>query len=96
MPVPKIDSTDLNYWQTGKGFVVISCVITAFLFLPLPREIVALTAAALLMTSRRMASRQMLGLVDWQLLVLFAGLFIVNKVLVTSGALTFFMTQLAA
>jgi Na+/H+ antiporter NhaD/arsenite permease-like protein len=67
----------------------------AFLFFPIPREIVALAAAALLLTSRRMASRQMLGLVDWQLLVLFTGLFIVNKVLATSGALNYFITHLA-
>jgi Na+/H+ antiporter NhaD/arsenite permease-like protein len=96
MPVPKIDAAGINYWQTIKGCVVLSCVIIVFLFSPLPREIVALTAAALLMASRRMASRQMLGLVDWQLLVLFAGLFIVNKVLATSGILNFFIGHLAA
>ena len=38
----------------------------------------------------------MLGLVDWQLLVLFAALFIVNKVLETSDVLKFFMDYLAA
>ncbi len=95
-PVPRIELTEISYWQTSKGCIVLCCAITAFLFLPLPREIVALTAAALLLTSRRMASRQMLGLVDWQLLVLFAALFIVNKVLATSGVLKFFMDYLAA
>ena len=94
--MPKIESTDISYWQTSKGLVVLCCVIMAFLFLPLPRDIVALTAAALLMTSRRMASRQMLGLVDWQLLLLFAPLFIVNRVIAISGILTFFMDYLAA
>ena len=68
----------------------------AFLLFSIPREIVALAAAALLLTSRRMATRKMLGLVDWQLLVLFAGLFIVNKVLATSGALNYFIAHLAA
>ncbi len=92
----KITSTDINYWQTSKGCIVLCCAIAAFLFLPLPRDIIALTAAALLLTSRRMASRQMLGLVDWQLLVLFAALFIVNKVLETSDVLKFFMDYLAA
>jgi Na+/H+ antiporter NhaD/arsenite permease-like protein len=95
-PVQKITSTNINYWQTSKGCIVLCCAIAAFLFLPLPRDIIALTAAALLLTSRRMASRQMLGLVDWQLLVLFAALFIVNKVLETSGVLKFFMDYLAA
>ncbi|MBN2106469.1 MAG: anion transporter [Deltaproteobacteria bacterium] len=95
-PVPQLDASDMNYWQTGKGLLVLSCVVLAFLFLPFPREIMALAAAALLLTSRRMATRQMLGLVDWQLLVLFAGLFIVNKVLATSGTLHYFIAHLAA
>src|SRR5690606_20719121 len=37
--------------------------------------------------SRRMASREMLGLVDWQLLVLFIGLFIVNDAFARVGAM---------
>ncbi len=41
----------------------------------------ALTAAAVLLTSRRMASRPMLQEVNWHLLVLFAGLLsLVNHV----------------
>jgi Na+/H+ antiporter NhaD/arsenite permease-like protein len=50
-----------------------------------PRELVALTAAALVLMSRRFHSRDMLGLVDWQLLVLFVGLFVVNGALADSG-----------
>jgi Na+/H+ antiporter NhaD/arsenite permease-like protein len=95
-PVPKIHTSDINYWQTGKGLFVLCCVIMAFLLFSIPRDIVALAAAALLLTSRRMATRKMLGLVDWQLLVLFSGLFIVNKVLATSGALNYFTAHLAA
>lgn len=37
----------------------------------------ALAGAGLLLTSRRLHSRRMLGLVDWELLVLFMGLFII-------------------
>lgn len=44
--------------------------------------------------SRRMHSSQMLALVDWQLLVLFAGLFIVNHALAESGWLGSGMDQL--
>jgi Na+/H+ antiporter NhaD/arsenite permease-like protein len=95
-PVPKIHTSAVNYWQTGKGLFVLCCVIMTFLVFSIPREIVALAAAAILLTSRRMATRSMLGLVDWQLLVLFSGLFIVNKVLATSGALNYFMDHLAA
>ena len=56
-------------------------VFVLFLWAPLPREVVALTAAGLLLLSRRLHSHKMLGLVDWQLLVLFVGLFIVNHAL---------------
>ena len=52
--------------------------MAAFLFTPWPREVVALAAAGVLLARREMASREMLGLVDWHLLVLFAGLFVVN------------------
>jgi Na+/H+ antiporter NhaD/arsenite permease-like protein len=62
-------------------------VIGAFLVAPWPREVVALGAAGVLMVSRRMASREMLGLVDWHLLVLFAGLFCVNAAVQQSGML---------
>jgi len=56
-----------------------------FLFAPLPREVVALIGAGLLMTSRKLHSYKMLGLVDWQLLVLFIGLFVVNYALARTG-----------
>jgi Na+/H+ antiporter NhaD/arsenite permease-like protein len=68
----------LDRWQTVKGLSVAAVVFVLFLFSSLPREVVALTAAGLLMLSRKLHSRKMLGLVDWQLLVLFIGLFVVN------------------
>ncbi len=48
---------------------------------------VALVAAGVLLMSGEMASREMLGEVDWHLLVLFAGLFIVNAAVQQSGLL---------
>jgi len=84
-----------NWWQAVKGCLVLAGVLIAFLFLPWPREVVALAAAGVLLASRRMASRETLGLVDWQLLVLFAGLFIVNHALAASGTLTRLMEPLA-
>jgi Na+/H+ antiporter NhaD/arsenite permease-like protein len=45
----------------------------------------ALVCAGVLLLSRRMASREMLALVDWQLLVLFVGLFIVNQAFAHTG-----------
>jgi len=72
-------------WQSAKGIAVAGIVFVLFLFAPLPREVVALVAAGLLMTSRRLHSYKMLGLVDWQLLVLFIGLFVVNHGLSSTG-----------
>jgi Na+/H+ antiporter NhaD/arsenite permease-like protein len=74
-------------WQTAKGLAVVGALMAAFLFTPWPRAVLALSAGALLLTSRRMASRPMLAAVDWHLLVLFVGLFVVNHVVGTSGLL---------
>jgi Na+/H+ antiporter NhaD/arsenite permease-like protein len=46
---------------------------------------VALAGAGVLLVSRQMYSREMLSLVDWPLLVLFIGLFVVNRALAQSG-----------
>lgn len=72
-------------WQTTKGLLVLGAVTLAFLFAPWPREVVALAAAGLLLTSRHTKTRDMLGLVDWQLLVLFIGLFVVHDALAVTG-----------
>ncbi|MCE5231586.1 anion transporter [bacterium] len=85
--VPEPEPTALNPWQTGKGLVILALLVTGFLAGRWPREVLALTAAGLLLASRRMATRRILGLVDWHLLVLFMGLFIVNHALKASGML---------
>lgn len=52
---------------------------------PLPRELSAVAVAAVLLASRRFASRDMLTAVDWPLILLFTGLFIVNDALAATG-----------
>jgi len=79
------DLPPFHRWQSIKGLLVLGGLLVLFLVEPVPRELVALLAAAILMTSRKMASRQVLGLVDWQLLVLFLGLFVVNHAMQESG-----------
>ncbi|MEW5724387.1 MAG: SLC13 family permease [Thermodesulfobacteriota bacterium] len=76
-----------NRWQTTKGLGVIAVLMLAFLASPWPREISALVAAGLLLCSRRMRSHEMLGLVDWQLLLLFTALFTLNSAMKSSGNL---------
>jgi Na+/H+ antiporter NhaD/arsenite permease-like protein len=86
-PLSAVAVPTFSGWQTLKGMAVLSAIVLAFLFAPWPRDIVALAAAGLLLTSRRTSSREMLGLVDWHLLLLFGGLFIVNYALRSSGIL---------
>ncbi len=75
----------LDRWQSAKGLLVACLLLAAFLVVPWPRDLMALAGAGVLLTSRRMHSRRMLGLVDWELLVLFMGLFVVNHALQQTG-----------
>jgi Na+/H+ antiporter NhaD/arsenite permease-like protein len=86
-PITRVEEQGLNAWQTSKGIAVLALLVLAFLFTSWPRDILALAAAGILLTSRRMATRDVLGLVDWQLIVLFIGLFVVNHALDSSGLL---------
>jgi Na+/H+ antiporter NhaD/arsenite permease-like protein len=52
---------------------------------PLPHVEGVLLVAGFLLISRRLATRTMLGLVDWHLLVLFGGLFVVTAALAATG-----------
>ncbi|MDO3377342.1 anion transporter [Geoalkalibacter halelectricus] len=85
--IPEIPAPAFNRWQTFKGLAVTLLLMLAFVATDWPREIVALGAAGLLLMSRRMKSQQILALIDWQLLVLFIGLFVVNHALSESGML---------
>jgi len=75
---PSEEIAPWNPWQSAKALFMTSILFVAFVATPLPRDIMALGAAGLLLMSRKMHSRDMLGLVDWQILVLFCGLFVVN------------------
>lgn len=72
-------------WQTAKGLAVAAALMAAFLFTDWPREVAALVGAGVLLTSRKLHSAKMLGLVRWELLVLFIGLFVVNDALDQTG-----------
>jgi Na+/H+ antiporter NhaD/arsenite permease-like protein len=72
-------------WQTAKGLAVAAALIAVFLLTSWPREVAALVGAGILMMSRRLHSNKMLGLVDWELLILFIGLFVVNHAFTNTG-----------
>jgi Na+/H+ antiporter NhaD/arsenite permease-like protein len=83
-------------WQTAKGLAVAAALVGIFLFTSLPRDVAALTGAGLLLMSRRLHSTNMLGLVDWELLILFIGLFVVNHALEQTGLTAKAVQALAA
>jgi Na+/H+ antiporter NhaD/arsenite permease-like protein len=65
-----------NRHQSIKGLLATGALIVLF-FTHIPRELSALSIAGLLLCSRQMRTRDMLEQVDWHLLTLFCGLFIV-------------------
>jgi len=73
------ETIPFDRWQSRKGILVIAVLLIIFFFTDLPRDQVSLLAAGFLLLSRKMASQTMLSFIDWQLLVLFIGLFIVNR-----------------
>ncbi|MBL8472838.1 MAG: anion transporter [Rhodocyclaceae bacterium] len=93
---PHVPEIKLDPWQAAKGLAVTLALLLAFLYAPWPREHVALTAAGVLLMSRKFHSTQMLGLVDWELLVLFVGLFVVNAAFQQTGTSAHIVAALAA
>jgi Na+/H+ antiporter NhaD/arsenite permease-like protein len=90
------DHVPFDVWQTAKGLAVAATLVVVFLFTDWPREVAALAGAGVLLTSRRLHSTHMLGLVDWELLILFIGLFVVNHALEHTGVTAQVMQALAA
>jgi Na+/H+ antiporter NhaD/arsenite permease-like protein len=84
-PERRQDYAVYSRWQTIKGLAVACALIGAFLLTDLPRDVLALVGAGVLLMSRRLHSNKMLGLVDWELLILFIGLFVVNHALAQTG-----------
>ncbi len=72
-------------WQSTKGLIVATALMGVFLFSDFPREVAALIGAGVLLMSRRLHSSEVMGFVDWQLLLLFIGLFVVNHAFEATG-----------
>ncbi len=79
LPEPRIDRM-----QMAKGLAAVALLVGLFMT-PLPRELSALAVAGLLLMSRRLSSREMIGAVDWHLLLLFACLFGVTAAFAKTG-----------
>jgi Na+/H+ antiporter NhaD/arsenite permease-like protein len=90
------DDMPFDAWQTAKGLCVAATLLALFVWSAIPREVTALTGAGVLLMSRRLHSTRMLGLVDWELLVLFIGLFVVNRAFQDTGLVAQAVTYLSS
>ncbi|WP_332748959.1 SLC13 family permease, partial [Hydrogenophaga sp.] len=82
---PGVEEPVFDAWQTTKGLLVAGALLLIFLFTDWPRDVAALVGAGVLLLSRRLHSSHVMGLVDWPLLILFMGLFVVNHAFETTG-----------
>jgi Na+/H+ antiporter NhaD/arsenite permease-like protein len=93
-PEAVLPAGDIDRFQLAKA--VASIMLLGALFLtPLPREISALCVAGLLLVSRRLSSRTMIGAVDWHLLLLFICLFVITAAFEQTGVAKAWLGALA-
>lgn len=85
VPVPYDSDPVFDRWQTTKGLTVALALMAVFLFTDWPRDVAALVGAGVLLLSRRLHSSHVMGFVDWPLLLLFMGLFVVNAGMAHTG-----------
>ena len=67
-----------------KGLVILALVIALF-FTSIPKELIALTAAGIHLASPKFKTEDLLGGVDWSILVLFVSLFVVTGAFQSTG-----------
>ncbi len=85
-PMPLADDEpEFDAFQTAKGLGVATLLLLIFPFTDWPRDVSALVGAGVLLLSRRLHSAHVMGFVDWQLLLLFIGLFVVNQAFESTG-----------
>ncbi len=77
-------SYPFNRLHTIKGVIILIVVIGLF-FTSLPKEIIVLTAAGIHLASTKFRTEDLLGLVEWPILVLFMGLFVVAGAFQSTG-----------
>jgi Na+/H+ antiporter NhaD/arsenite permease-like protein len=83
-PGPRETQYPFNRAHTIKGLIILGLVIALF-FTSLPKEIIALTAAGIHLASPKFRTSELLGFVDWPILVLFMGLFVVTGAFQATG-----------
>jgi Na+/H+ antiporter NhaD/arsenite permease-like protein len=73
-----------NRVHTIKGIIILVVAIGLF-FTSLPKEVIALAVAGIHLASTKFRTDDLLGLVDWPILVLFMGLFVVTGAFQSTG-----------
>lgn len=91
--LPELASPAYHGGQTAKGLLIVAGLMACFLFASWPRELACLAAVGLVLISRRTTTHALLATVDWQLAVLFMGLFVVNHGLQAYGWLDYGLHQ---
>jgi len=81
----KLPTVSFDVAETVKGLVVAAIVIGIFVFTDYDKGLVSLTAGCFLLMNGRFPSNCMLGKIDWGLLLLFFGLFVVNAAMDSTG-----------
>ncbi len=73
-----------NRLHTFKGLIILAVVIGLF-FSSLPKEVIVLAAAGIHLASTKFHTDDLLKLVEWPILVLFMGLFVVTGAFQSTG-----------
>jgi Na+/H+ antiporter NhaD/arsenite permease-like protein len=81
---PAQPAVPFNRPHTIKGIAILVAVI-GLLFTSIPKEVIALAAAGVHLASTKFRTEDLLGLVDWPVLVLFIGLFVVAGAFQSTG-----------
>ena len=80
LPDPSFDR-----WETIKGLLVLGFLVYAFVMTEWNRGMVATVGGVVMLFNARFMARSMVEKVDWDLLILFVGLFIVNGAFAKAG-----------
>jgi Na+/H+ antiporter NhaD/arsenite permease-like protein len=82
--------TEWDKQQTTKA-IVLTVILVALFFTPIPHFITVLGIASVLLMSRKLVTGRFMALVDWPLLILFSGLFLLVEGFRSSGGMSFIM-----
>ncbi|HSY19366.1 MAG TPA: SLC13 family permease [Candidatus Acidoferrales bacterium] len=81
---PAEPAHEFNRPHTIKGIVILFVVVGLF-FTSIPKEVIALAAAGIHLASTKFRTEDLLKLVEWPILVLFIGLFVVAGAFQSTG-----------